>query len=120
MRTAIAFGAGMVGLALSMPAMADDTASSGQSQVAVPAAGMRVHIDPDTGERRSAPSGTEQPAAMFTGSVPTADLVEEVNPAGGFTVDLQRRFGGVARASVGSDGKVAVDCETDAKPEGDR
>ncbi len=98
----------MVGLALgtAQPVGADAAPASEPA-----AAGMRIYIDPETGERTQ--RAPEAPQAESQARLRSVDgLVEKKNPAGGYTVNLQRRFRGVSRA--GLDGAVAeVECETD-------
>jgi hypothetical protein len=103
-----------VALAVASAAWADD------KDVAAPpaAGGMRVYIDPETGEFGAPPPETTGAATSAQRARPTDDLVEEANPAGGYSVDLKRRFGGVARAVAGANG-VEVECE-DGTPGGER
>ena len=79
------------------------------------AAGMRVYIDPETGDFGAAPEAEPQEAPATEDALQrsrsTDDLVVEVNPAGGYTVDLKRRFGGVVRATAGERG-TDVECES--------
>ncbi len=80
---------------------------------------MRVYVDPETGELTAPPPQAEvsQPPAYLQGQVADDDLVEEVNPAGGYSIDLQRRFGGVVRAEAAPQpGAPVVECEAGAEP----
>lgn len=80
---------------------------------------MRVYVDPETGEITAPPPGAaaQQPPASLQGQVADDEFVEEVNPAGGYSVDLQRRFGGVARAvAAPQPGAAVVECEAGAEP----
>jgi len=87
------------------PARAEDAATPAAGS----AAGMKVYIDPETGNLTTPPPG--QPSRASGAATSTADdLVVEENPAGGYTIDLQRRIRGVSRAKVGAAG-VEVDCE---------
>jgi hypothetical protein len=95
-------------------ALADDQDVAG----AAAAGGMRVHIDPETGEFGSAPPETAGATTSAQRARAADDLVEEVNPAGGYSVDLKRRFGGVARAVTVANG-VEVECEN-GTPAGER
>jgi hypothetical protein len=74
-------------------------------------AGMRVYVDPETGERLAAPPAA---AAPRRAAALAAGLVEEVNPRGGYVVHLQQRFRGAMTAHAEDKGKVSVGCETDA------
>lgn len=103
-----------VALTVASTATADD-----KDVAAVPAAGeMRVHIDPETGEFGAAPPETTGATTSAQRARTTDDLVEQVNPAGGYSVDLKRRFGGVARAVAGANG-VEIECEN-GSPAGER
>ena len=101
-------------------AWADDTSDPNSRGDGV-APKMRVSIDPETGEFRPAPppeeipdGANEDPALQRARNVD--DLVEEVNPAGGYTIDLKRRFGGVSKATVGATKTDPhVECEAGRK-----
>jgi len=86
------------------------------ASASVAGARMRVAIDPETGEFTSEPAPVDADGATTNSLGPqldeAADLVEEKNPAGGYTVNLRRRFGGVARAAVAPAG-VEVECHAD-------
>jgi len=98
-------------VALAAPALAVEQAKDGG---AAPG-GMRVYVDPETGERTSAPPAA---AAQLGGAGaiadPAAGLVEEENPEGGYVIHLQRRFRGAMGARTGAAGEVSVECETGA------
>jgi hypothetical protein len=69
-----------------------------------------IHIDPQTG-RRVAPSAPVAAMAVDPAfGTSQQGLVELAAPGGGVKVDLNGRFRSAATATVGADGKVAVDC----------
>jgi len=74
--------------------------------------GLRVHVDPNTGEIIEAP---EAAAGAADGPVDaeTEGLVEEPAPgaAGGIKIDLRGRFRSKTRATVQPDGSIRKDCE---------
>jgi len=72
--------------------------------------GMRVYVDPHSGERTSPPPAA---ALQGAGATPALGLVEEVNPEGGYVIDLKRRFRGGVAARVNA-GEVSVGCEAGA------
>lgn len=87
----------------------------------VAGSGMRVAIDPETGEFVAAPAplpfdGAGAATQGFGAVAPNDDLVEEVNPTGGYTIHLQRRYGGVARARVLPSG-VEIACDAGESPD---
>lgn len=87
---------------------------------AAPASGeqrMRVYIDPETGRFGAPPPGESagQPPAALQGLAAEHELVERVNPAGGYSIDLERRFGGVARV-VSVPGGIEAECEAGERP----
>lgn len=88
--------------------------AAGAGEDEVRSRGLRVAIDPDSGEFVAAPAPLPfdggGAAQRLDDADRTDDLIEEVNPAGGYTIHLRRRFGGVARAQVTSAG-VSVECD---------
>ena len=82
-------------------------------QSSVASAGMRVSIDPDTGELRE-PTASEQASlqAPETDSLSrsSAGLISEELGDGTVRVNLQGRFQSVARVKVGPDGKLHTEC----------
>ncbi len=112
-------------LARGNPAVAGDASVAGAGRggdtrdaIAAPAAGMRVYVDPDTGELATPPppaATSEAPPAQRARQVD--DLVEEANPDGGYTINLRRRFFGEAQARVAA-GALEVECDTGDRPEG--
>jgi hypothetical protein len=122
----------LAALALGDTALAEDSARRAapvdrEASAAAPAGGarMRVAIDPETGEFTAEPAPATDPAegaathSLQRGSEEVDDLVEEENPAGGFTVHLRRRFGGVARAVAAPSGlEVECDAGESGKPHG--
>ncbi len=92
-------------------------------------AGMRVHLDPLTGEilpRPADPAGEER--AAEDGTTPVTgprgwlntygdDLVQEPLPGGGFKVDLRGRFQSSVVATIDPEtGEVEVDCVVSPAP----
>ncbi len=104
----------LVALAVALSAQAEDERADGTlSDRPTTASGMRVFVDPESGEIISKPLEVESPGARLSGfSDDEVELVEEVNPAGGYTIDLGRRFGAAARARATAEG-VEVECTTD-------
>ena len=81
-------------------------------------AGLRVYINPETGEFEPPPATAGREAKLTAGlqetfSTTSNDLVETVGTteAGGVTVDLQGRFHSAATVTVGADGKVVTHCD---------
>ncbi len=108
----------LVVLIAAAPCAVAEEEREGSSKVIAPASGgMRVYIDPETGDFGAAPQGVDEAAPLLQRARPAQELVEEVNPAGGYTVHLQRRFGGVVRATAGSDG-TEIECRTGDQPDG--
>lgn len=111
---------GAILIAAAVPASAEDGPSSPAATAPAPHAGMRVFVDPDTGERTAPPAA---PGAALSGaaalSAKSLGLVEEVNPRGGYVINLRQRFRGAAKASVAADGEISAQCEagaTEAQP----
>ena len=114
-------GALFIALGLTSVAAAGEDSAQEDSR-AIPDTRMRVAIDPETGEFISPPEPAPVPddgaatQSLQRGAEGVDDLVEEVNPAGGYTVHLRRRFGGVARAQAAPAG-VDVECEAGESPD---
>lgn len=75
--------------------------------------GMRVYVDPETGEFTVPPTearAVEAPAPEAATSTSHEGLVEVRSPVpgGGFMVDLQGRFRSPLTATLGADGKVMM------------
>ena len=83
-------------------------------QAPVAAQGMRVYRDPQTGRLGPPPAGMQPPGLsvaeqrMLNRS--DAGLQQRALPGGGVAVDLQGRYQNMAVATVGADGKAAVNC----------
>jgi hypothetical protein len=83
-----------------------------------PAGGMRVWVDPETGEFRSAPPPPISPAARAAPPAERRRRAEEVleppvasdQPGGGFALDPRGYFDAEMRATLGPDGRVVVRC----------
>jgi len=79
--------------------------------------GLRVHIDPRTGELLDEPPpGSETDVGTGLKSTGPA-LVEEPSPVagGGTMIRLDDRFRADFRAEVGPDGKLVTDCQQPAE-----
>src|SRR3990172_6682741 len=87
------------------------TASGARDDVAPARAGRWIKVDPQTGKpvAPAAPPGAAI-AADPAFSTSHQGLVPQPAPGGGVMIDLQGRFRSAASATVGRDGKVAVDC----------
>jgi hypothetical protein len=84
--------------------------------------GYSVHIDAATGEFREAAPATAtaaevDPAVEAALSRSTEGLVEVDAPGGGKMVDLQGRFQHTYVATMGDDGVLTVECDTDNEEE---
>ena len=92
----------------------EDDATRGRS--AEPGqAGMRVYLDPETGELTGPPAAREEegtvrdPHGRF--STYSGDLLEERVPRGGFKVDLRGRFQSAVVATIDPETReVTIDC----------
>jgi len=105
-------------------AVRPEQAESPGEAIAAPVAGMRVYVDPETGEFTTPPPPPAPPPAAATSEAPAAlrarqvdGLVEEANPDGGYTINLKRRFFGEVQARVAG-GTLEVECDTGDVPEG--
>ncbi|MFQ5479386.1 MAG: post-PEP-CTERM-1 domain-containing protein [Candidatus Binatia bacterium] len=93
------------------------TAVEGAKPAASPSAGMKAHIDPETGEFLDSPPvgsvGRASPA--ITAGRPPEPAVEVPSPVpgGGVMIDLNGRFQAEFVATVGPDGKLSTDCRED-------
>ena len=87
-------------------------ATTVQSQTAAP--GLRVYRDPQTGQLGPPPPGIQPPdlTAAEKHMLNRSDrgLQARTLPGGGVAVDLQGRYQSMAVATVGADGKAAVNC----------
>ena len=111
-----------VSLDLLVPAPSDDPLAEPQdANPAGPhgAAGMRVYIDPETGEFGVPPpevappeAGPEVPLLFKSLSIPSQELVEVpgTTAAGGFTVQLNDQFQRVLTVTPDADGKLSIRC----------
>jgi hypothetical protein len=105
--------AGKVGetsVSSSAPAVPSDR----PDQAPVAAQGMRVYRDPQTGRLGSPPPGVQPPGLSIAEqrmlSRSDQGLQLRTLPRGGVAVDLQGRYQNMAVATVGVDGKAAVNC----------
>lgn len=86
---------------VSQPAQALQPSSPGS-------AGMRIYIDPDTGEIGRPPAGSRAGVLEPAFSTSSQGLVEEPSPESGIMVDLQGRFRSPLMATIGPDGKLSI------------
>jgi len=104
-------GSGDETLADGVPVVPPATAA----QATVAAQGMRVYRDPLTGRLGAPPPGVQPPglSAAELRMLNRSDqgLQARTLPGGGVAVDLQGRYQSMAVATVGADGKAAVNCE---------
>jgi hypothetical protein len=97
------------------------TSGLARAQQAAPAAGMRIDIDPTTGELTGPPSGASNAGgathATNAAPAPASEGLQAVpgpGPEYGMMVDLQGRFQSATRIDVAPSGQAAVHCETSA------
>lgn len=109
----------IVVLALSVGAAPIAFGCDGDAAVAAPsattgeAAGMRIYVDPSTGELTSPPEAAapqQRGVGSAATSTSTQGLVEEPAPGGGVMIDLQGRFQNEMHATIGADGALRTDC----------
>jgi hypothetical protein len=78
--------------------------------------GMRVYLDPETGEFIPRPIDATQPdvAKDITDPMNTSSegLIIEPAPGGGVMIDLRGRFRNMATATIDSEGNMVVPCGT--------
>ncbi len=95
-----------------VPAPSDDPWAAPQG-----AAGMRVYIDPETGEFAVPPLEAAPEAALQSQSLstPSEELVEVpgTTEAGGFTVELNGQFQRLLTVTPDADGKLTIRCAQD-------
>jgi hypothetical protein len=93
-----------------MPVVQRDTTA----QVPVATQGLRAYRDPQTGRFGPPPPGVQPPelSAAEVHMLNRSDrgLQSRTLPGGGVAVDLQGRYRNMAVATVGADGKAAVNC----------
>jgi len=81
----------------------------------IPAQGMRVYRDPQTGQLGPLPPGVHPPglSVVERQMLNRSDrgLQARTLPRGGIAVDLQGRYQNMAIATVGADGQPEVNCE---------
>ncbi len=110
----------------SLLALSLHSLSAAEPQDANPAApqgtaGMRVYIDPETGEFGVPPEAGPEAALQFQSlSAPSEELVEVpgTTEAGGFTVDLKGQFQRFLTVTPDADGKISIRC-ADEHPDRD-
>ncbi len=110
----------MVGLiSASLLAVSLHSPSAAEPQDANPAApqgaaGMRVYMDPETGEFGVPPpdAGPEAALQLQPLSTPSEELVEVwgTTEAGGFTVELNGQFQKFLTVAPDTDGKISIRC----------
>ena len=82
--------------------------AAGNVQPAAPAAGMRVNVDPQTGQYTDRPVPTSARSANAVAA--PAPLVETPVPGGGVAVDT-RHLQHAMKATANPDGSVTTHCE---------
>jgi hypothetical protein len=95
---------------------AEPQGARGGLDAAVPGrAGLRVHLDPETGQMRNRPTDPESydhsqdPGDRL--NTYGGDLLQEALPHGGFKVDLRGRFQSAVVATIDPDtDEVRIDC----------
>ena len=104
---------------VSLLALSLHSLSAAEPQDANPAApqgvaGMRVYIDPETGEFGVPPpeAGPEDALQLQSLSTPSEELVEVpgTTAAGGFTVELNGQFQRDLTITPDADGKLSIRC----------
>ena len=82
------------------------------------ASGMIIHIDPKTGEILSKPPATPLPADKSTaGTQKELREVPSKVPGGGVMIELDDRFKTPLKATVGPDGKVTIEHQSETSGE---
>ncbi|MGH8487614.1 MAG: hypothetical protein ACREXS_01730 [Gammaproteobacteria bacterium] len=71
-------------------------------------AGMKVYVDPKTGEFLEQPPKGAEPLVTPSAALPEPVLLEAPGPEGGDMVDVQGRFQTPLEATIGPDGKPAI------------
>ncbi len=96
-------------------AAADDAAPAAAAVTG--SSGLRVHIDPSTGELLDEPPPGSETDVGSSVQLPGPELVEEPSPVagGGTMIRLDDRFRADFRAEVGPDGKLVTDCQQPAE-----
>ena len=89
------------------------TETADASVAASPDVGLKVYIDPNTGEFVDAPTEPEAVSPPSFGDLNLSDegLVEEDSPVSGKMVNLQGRFRHNFTAVIGPDGKPIAVCD---------
>lgn len=94
------------------------SATAAQQASAPAAGGMRIFVDPVTGQRLAQPplfpQGQEAPTVELpqpAQALPTLRESKGTSPAGGVLVDLQGQFHQSIEATVGPHGHVDVGCK---------
>jgi hypothetical protein len=85
--------------------------------------GMRVYLDPTTGEIIPQPVEAPEPGLPkdITDPMSTSSegLVVEPAPGGGVMVDLRGRFRNIATATLDADGNLTTSCDTGSADSGE-
>lgn len=100
----IAFAIVSIGLAL-----AGRLANAGDASSTPATPGMRVYVDPETGQPTAPPPDAAVEAAPLAQQRSGEGLVEEPLPGGGVKVDLQGRFRTPLVVKVAPDGSAHVE-----------
>ncbi len=87
----------------------DDKATpSPPENAAVASPGMKVYIDPETGELLEQPPKGTQAMVTPSAALPEPEQVESPVPGGGVMVDVRKRFQTPLQVRMGSDGKPVL------------
>jgi len=97
---------------------AKDEVNTGDRARSDNAAGMRIYVDPTTGQIGTPPPGTISGARAAQGGGAAGGLTEVPSPAdgGGVMVDLQGRFRSTIKAAREPDGSVSTGCTVSGAP----
>jgi hypothetical protein len=98
-----------------------------EKPAAVPGAGMKIHVDPQTGAVIPEPAPGTPPLelspqernALSTSHEGLTEVQSSV-PGGGYSIDLQGRFQSPLTATIGPDGKARIGHEPLGTPSGEK
>jgi len=86
----------------------DKTSPSPAANASGASPGMKVYIDPETGEFLEQPPTGAQPMASPSAVLPEPEQVESPVPGGGVMFDVRDRFQTPLEVRMGSDGKPVL------------
>lgn len=70
--------------------------------------GMKVYINPETGELLERPPKSAEPMVTPSVTLPEPEEVESPEPGGGVMIDVRKRFRIPLQVHMGSDGKPVL------------